>query len=115
MLAKYGALGVAQQPFKVPFRLWNRLTVSSERREKVGHFGNLPADINGRNKIEAVSRQTFRLLIFEILDALIEFIHLLNWPWHPPFEAGFGILPAHFPECRHDRDFGFANLECKQQ
>src|SRR5690349_21134342 len=115
MLAEDGALGVAQQPLKISFRLLNRLAISGESREKVGYFGDLPTDIHRSNKIEAIARQTFGLLVFEILHALIEFIDLLNWPRDSPFETGFGILVAHLPESCHHCDFRFPNLERKQQ
>src|SRR5260370_1188836 len=101
MLAEDGGLGVAQQPFEVSFGLMNGFTIAGESGEKVGHFGNLPADINGRNEIEAISSQAFGLLVFVILHALIEFINFLNWPRAPPFETGFGILLANLAECRN--------------
>src|SRR5687768_9543047 len=89
---------------------------AGEAVEEVPRLFNRPADINTRQQGVSVRSEHLLIRVFEIVNALVEAINLLNR--QRPLEIKTGLingLGGWFRECSQHHDVCLAHLEGEQQ
>ena len=78
--------------------------------------GDFPAGIDEDHQVLAVLRERFLEAAFEVLDAVVELLHLLDRPREFPIQAGLGDRPAVHGLAKggDERGLGPADLERKE-
>src|ERR1043165_900758 len=103
---------MAQEPAHTLFGLAGRTTKAPEKKLRVL---NLPAHVNHNQQIVFVGGQPLLELALQIVDAVIEFVLLLDWPREFDFQARFSERASRFAERSHYRHFGGPHLKGTEQ
>ncbi len=113
MFADDGALGAAQHAFEHRLGGWHG--AAGEFPQKLSGIGNLPADIDAGQQGDAVRSVIFAEFVLEILNALVEFVNLLDRPWPFQIRAGLVVRAGRLAERGDHGDLGLAHLKDEKQ
>jgi hypothetical protein len=115
MFADDGGFGIAEHAIHHLFGFGDGFGGAGEFREERFGIGDFPADEDRSQNIEAILREAFRELVFEILNALVEAMDAFDGPRPLEVRTRLGDIASRLAEGSDDDDFGFADLEYEQE